>query len=84
MNEPTSWRVKRSRERERGKVECVPRHNDYIVLGKQKGWRGNSQECGRTWGLDRGRKRKRRGYAYFLFLFKKERKKKRRSRKVIN
>ncbi|KAK4842374.1 hypothetical protein QYF36_020456 [Acer negundo] len=34
-------------------MECVPRHNDYMVLGKQKGWRGNSQEYGRTWGLDR-------------------------------
>lgn len=37
-------------ERERD-AECVPRHNDYMVLGKQKGWRGNSQEYGRTWGL---------------------------------
>ena len=27
------------------------------VLGKQKGWRGNSEGYGRTWGLDRGRGR---------------------------
>ncbi|KAL4375392.1 hypothetical protein AHAS_Ahas05G0277200 [Arachis hypogaea] len=37
-------------------LECVPRHNDYMVLGKQKGWRGHGQGYGRTWGLDRGLK----------------------------
>lgn len=46
------------REREKKGVECVPRHNDYMVLGKQKGWRGDSEEDGRTWGLDRGRRGK--------------------------
>ncbi|KAG6764154.1 hypothetical protein POTOM_031612 [Populus tomentosa] len=30
-------------------MECVRRHNDYVVLGKQKGWRGNMEERG---GLD--------------------------------
>lgn len=29
-----------------------------MVLGKQKGWRGESEEYGRTWGLDRGKERK--------------------------
>ena len=54
------WRSKeREREKEREVVlECVPRHNDYMVLGKQKGWRGHSQGYGRTWGLDRGTKEK--------------------------
>lgn len=43
------------RERERG---VRSKHNDYVVFGNQKGWRGNS-ECGRTWGdlPDRGKER---------------------------
>ena len=62
----TETKELRGRERERGgerrngektREECVPRHNDYMVLGKQKGWRGNSEGYGRTWGLDRGRGR---------------------------
>ena len=46
------------REREVG-VECVPRHNDYMVLGKHKGWRGHSKSIEeRGGGLDRGTKEK--------------------------
>lgn len=42
------------REREVG-VECVPRHNDYMVLGKHKGWRGHSKSIEERGGLDRGK-----------------------------
>jgi hypothetical protein len=48
------WRANLARQREK-EVECVPRHNDYMASGKQKGWGGNSEEYGRAWGLtDRG------------------------------
>ena len=42
------------RETEEG-VECVPRHNDYMVLGKHKGWRGHSKSIEERGGLDRGK-----------------------------
>lgn len=78
----TETQERNERERE---VECVPRHNDYMVLGKQKGWRGNSQEYGRTWGLslsltesERGlatlsqaeKSKKKKGYCLFYCLAK--------------
>jgi hypothetical protein len=45
------WRANLARQR-RKEMECDRRHNDYVVLGKQKGWRGNMEERGR---LDRSR-----------------------------
>ena len=48
------------REREVG-VECVPRHNDYMVLGKHKGWRGHSKSIEeRGGGLTEVRRKRKR------------------------
>jgi len=49
----TKTHRKEERERKRG-IECVPRHNDYMVLGKHKGWRGHRKSIEERGGLDRG------------------------------